>query len=326
MAFIRTILGDIEPAELGVCNSHEHLIRSGGPEVQDPDYYLDDVDLSTAEMERWVAAGGKSIVSLDVLGCGRNVKKMIEVANRLVGKAHIVAATGVQKSEFYDANTSFFATNSVGDIVELLALEITEGMDFHSYNGPIVKRSSAKAGVIKAGTGYCSINQFERKFLRIAAETQTKTGVPVCIHTERGTMGYEATCILEEYGARLDHVALSHLNKNPDKNYYKKILKKGVYSCFDGPNRPKYYPDSLLIENIKWLIEEGFQSQIMLGMDAGRSSYFSTYTEARGIEHPGIPYLLTIFIPSMLEAGISQQAIDDIMIHNPARFFSFIES
>jgi phosphotriesterase-related protein len=39
----------------------------------------------------------------------------------------------------------------------------------------------------------------------------------------------------------------------------------------------------------------------------------------------GIAYLLTRFVPEMLEAGIPQDAVDDMLIHNPARVFSFIQ-
>ena len=35
MAGIRTVLGDIPPEELGVCDFHDHLIRSSGPELTD---------------------------------------------------------------------------------------------------------------------------------------------------------------------------------------------------------------------------------------------------------------------------------------------------
>ena len=33
MKIIRTILGDIPAESIGVTDSHDHLIRSGGPEV-----------------------------------------------------------------------------------------------------------------------------------------------------------------------------------------------------------------------------------------------------------------------------------------------------
>jgi len=60
-------------------------------------------------------------------------------------------------------------------------------------------------------------------------------------------------------------------------------------------------------------------------MDAGKASYQSGYSEKIGKKNLGIPYLLNRFVPEMLEAGIPQDAIDDMLIHNPARVFSFIE-
>ena len=33
MKVIRTILGDISPEEMGITDSHDHLIRSGGSEL-----------------------------------------------------------------------------------------------------------------------------------------------------------------------------------------------------------------------------------------------------------------------------------------------------
>lgn len=325
MAFIRTVLGDIDPKDFGVCDAHEHLIRSGGPEVhEDKDFLLDDVEASKLEVQRWLDAGGKSIVCMDPIGCGRNVRKTIEIAKAFEGKAHIVATTGFQKGDFYDHNVDFVATNDIEEIVEMICLEITEGMDYNSYNGPIIKRSPAKAGVVKAGTGYCSISDFEYKTLKIAALAQKRTGVPISVHTQLGTMGYEVAKFLEKNGADLSHTIICHVQKNPDRYYHKKILDTGAIICYDGPDRPKYYPDSTHIDNLKWLIDKGYQKQILLSMDAGRASYQSAYMERIGKFTVGIPYLLTHFVPAMLEAGIPQDAIDDMLIHNPARVFSFI--
>lgn len=50
--FIRTVLGDIKPEELGFTNSHEHLIRSGGIEVREhKDFLMDSVPAGKAEFQ-----------------------------------------------------------------------------------------------------------------------------------------------------------------------------------------------------------------------------------------------------------------------------------
>lgn len=326
MAFIRTVLGDIKPEEFGVCDAHEHLFRAGGPEVShDKDFLIDNYEATVKEVQDWIDHGGKSMVLMDPMGCGRNVPATVRLAQEFAGKAHFVATTGFQKGDFYDHKVSFAATNTVEDIVEMMCLEITEGMDQNSYNGPVVKRTKHKAGVIKAGTGYANISQFELKTMKVAALTQKETGVPISIHTQLGTMGYEDACYLKGQGADPEHVIICHVQKEPDRFYHKKILDTGVYICYDGPDRAKYFPDSVHVDNLKWLIDRGYQKKILLSMDAGRASYQKYHMERVGKTANGISYLITRFVEEMREAGISEEAIQDMLVHNAARAFSFIE-
>ena len=326
MSFVRTLLGDISPQELGVCNAHDHLIRSGGEEVrEDADFLLDSVEASKREMEYWLEAGGRSVVDMNPLGCGRNVLKTIEIAEALRGKCHIIQTTGFQKSSFYCTRTHWLNTvKDMDKIVELLAAEIEIGLDKHSYNGPIVERVGAKAGIIKAGTGYGSIHKFELKALQAAALTQQKTGCPISVHTQQGTMALEAANHLKDFGADLAHVAVCHVQKNPDRYYHLKVMQTGANICYDGPDRAKYYPDITHAENVKWLVEKGFQKQILLSMDAGRASYQRAYMELKGKETLGVAYLLLRFVPLLREIGVAEDAIQDMLVNNPARVFSFI--
>ncbi len=327
LAFIRTVLGDIRPEELGVCDAHEHLIRSGGEEVrQDADFLMDSVEAASEEFRHWLDAGGRSMVCMDPVGCGRNVPKMLDVARAFASKGHIIMTTGFHKSEFYDNRTHWLNTvKDIDKIVDLMAAEIEVGMDRNSYNGPVVERVEAKAGVVKAGTSYAAINKFEIKELRVAALTQKRTGCPISVHTQMGTMAYEATKHLQEFGADLSHVLICHIQKNPDRYYHQKVLETGVNVCYDGPDRVKYFPDVVHAENIKWLVDRGFQKQILLSMDAGRASYQRAYMAQKGKETLGIAYLLSRFVPLLREVGVSEDAIEDMLVRNPARVFSFIE-
>jgi phosphotriesterase-related protein len=316
MKRVQTLLGDIAPEELGVTDSHDHLIRSGGMEiVHDRDFLLNDVDKAVEEMKLFIEAGGKSIVDMDPIGCGRNVPKMLEVAERVPG--HIILTTGFQRADFYDTNTHWVVTCTVDQIAEMLIAEVNEGLDVHSYNGPIVERVSAKAGVIKAGSSYGVIRPFERKAIRAACIAQQATGAPILTHTERGTMALEQVDLFEKFGANLEKVALSHVQKNPDPWYHKRLVERGVSLCYDGPARTKYYPDSTISNLIHELVDAGYQEQILLSMDAGRASYQKAYGYGYGID-----YLLTRFVPRLRDEGLAEDAIDDMLVNNPARFFA----
>ena len=152
MKIIRTILGDIDPKEMGTVDAHDHLIRSGGPEIAiNKAFLMNDVDAADREFKNYIKAGGKTMVCMDPIGCGRNVKKMLEVAERNRGKGHLLMTTGFQKGSLYCPETSFLATVDTNKVAQMMIAEITEGMDIHSYNGPVVERTKAKAGLIIAG-------------------------------------------------------------------------------------------------------------------------------------------------------------------------------
>ncbi|MEG1821155.1 MAG: hypothetical protein RR201_02840 [Malacoplasma sp.] len=327
MKFIRTMLGDIAPDELGVTDCHDHLIRSGGIEVREhKDFLMDSVSAGKYEFQDFLSNGGKSMVCCDPIGCGRDVPKMLEIAKSFKGQGNIIMVTGFHKGHFYDEKTSFLAVVPVDKVVEMCAKEITEGMDTYSYCGPVVERTTAKAGCVKAGTGYATINPFEMKGLEVAAKTSILTGCPIVVHTQLGTMAYEAAKILLNFGASKDKIALSHLNKNPDKYYYKKILDLGVFINFDGPDRVKYYPDCVLAENLKWLVDQDpkYASQILLAMDAGRAYYQKGYSIERGNKKAlGLSYLLTHFVPLLEKIGIKKEYITNFLVENPKKWLTF---
>lgn len=322
MKIIRTILGDIPAGEIGATDAHDHLIRSGGPEIKlDPAFLMDNVEAAKEEFSRFLHAGGKTMICMDPIGCGRNVPKMLEVAEAFRGKGNLVMTTGFQKGSNYCPNTSFLATVDVNKVAEYMIAEVTEGMDRHSYNGPYVERTTAKAGVIKAGTSYRIITKLEQKALAVAAITQKETGCPISMHTDFGTMGPEILDEIEKNGGSAARTVLCHMQRNPDRYYYASILDRGATICFDEPNKAAYRPDAEIAENIQWLIERGYGKQIVLGMDAGRIEGLASYRENAGLAN-GLEYLLTRFVPLLRKIGIREDAIQDMLVNNPAEAFS----
>lgn len=322
---VRTVLGDVVPESLGVVDCHDHLIKNYGPESKEhPDFVMLSIESAIKEVEGFVAKGGKTIVTMDPPNVGRDVEKMLQIAEKLRGCAHIIMATGFHKAAFYDKGASWLALVPIVDIVKQIVAEIEEGMDVYNYSGPVVKRCQAKAGIIKAATGYATIDWMELKSLEIAARSAIITGAPVLVHTQLGTMAYEAAQHLIDFGLEPDRIQLSHLNKNPDRYYYEKIIKElNVNICFDGPDRVKYYPDIELAQNIKYLIDQGLQKKITLSLDAGRILYQKHYALTKRKQAFGLEYLFDRFLPLLRKIGVSEDAIQDILVNNPARILTF---
>ena len=324
MSFIRTILGDVEPATLGVVDAHDHLIRIGAGEVYlDADHLLDDVDRAVEEASLFVEASrrwadGGTIVDMCPIDCGRDVEKLAEV-NRRVPGLQIVGATGFHREKVYLETRCHWVTRySVDQIAGLIVADIREGIDRNDYSGPVVERTNHRAGVIKVATEYGMITAFEHKCMQAAALAAIETGCPVSTHTTYGTCGLEQAQELIAMGVPPDQIAIGHIQRNADVYYLSQILETGVYLEIDGTYRIKYQPDSNRVTELRELGARGFGKKILLGTDSGKRSYQKAYGSVTGIDfNPAVDG------PRLLAEGFDRGYVDDLLIHNGQTFFAF---
>lgn len=323
MSFVRTIKGDIDPGELGRTSAHDHLIRVGGGEVLagGPDMDLSSVDRAIEEAGFFVAAGGRAIIDMCPIDMGRSIERLIAVADA-VPRLHIVAATGFHKGSLYAETAAHWLSRyTVRQVADLVIADIEEGVDFHDYSGPIVRRSPACAGVIKVATGYGAISPLERTCLEAAAIASIETGCPINTHTEHGTVALEQAQFLIALGVPAERITLGHVQRNPDLWYHRKLCDLGCNLMYDGGNRVKYLPDSSRVELIRGMIQHGYADRITLGTDSGRRSYQRAYGATTGID-----YDLAVFGPRLIDEGVAPEIVEAFFVQNPARIFAFDRS
>jgi len=324
MSFVRTILGDVEPSTLGVVNAHDHLIRTGAGEVYlDPDHLLDNVDKAVEEASYFVEAAkqwatGGTVIDMCPANCGRDAAMLAEVNARVPG-LQIVAATGFHREHVYLETKNHWVTRySVDQIAELLIADITEGIDNHDYSGPIVERTQHKAGVIKVATAYGKITHWEEKTLQAAAIASIETGAPINTHTTSGTCALEQAQRLLKAGVAPDKIAIGHVQRNADVWYLAQITELGCYLELDGTYRIKYLPDCSRVMLVRELEKLGFGKQIILGTDSGKRSYQRAYGSVTGIDFDP-----AVFGPRLLSEGVDKTYVEDLLVHNGQRFFTF---
>ncbi|MGH2534423.1 MAG: phosphotriesterase family protein [Thermomicrobiales bacterium] len=318
MTFVRTVLGDIEATQLGVTNAHEHLFIMGGlPVMKEPDFRLDSVEHAVTEVRSFLAAGGRSLLDAMPLDCGRSAARLMTVA-RETG-AHVIACTGFHQRSFYD-DLHWTHHYPVDQLTRLMIVEIEEGMDEHGCNGPIPARVEARAGAIKIATDYQRIAPVTEKLIEAAVAAHRATGAPIITHADQGTMGLEQAERLIRLGANPSHVAIGHLDRNPDLAYHLAIAATGVFLQYDTPGRINYQPESVVVALIAGMIEAGYGDRILLGGDTARRSSWRSHGGG-----PGIAYIVERFLPRLRAEGFAPAAIDALVVANPARAFSFAE-
>lgn len=305
---IRTVLGDIDAKDLGFTMAHEHILTNpqGGGEKDEPDHILDSLPKAIQMLEEYKAIGGNAIIEATPQTWGRNTPGMY-VASMETG-VHVVACTGWMNAD--SGHTKREELLTIDEMYEEMVHDITVGMD----------GTSIKAGWVKSGASYMHITPTEEKVFRAGARAATETGTVLHAHTTTGTMGIEILELLEEEGFDLSRMILAHVDRFPDLWYHRQLLKKGANLIYDGPHKAKYYPDQMRVDLLKQLIEDGYEDQIMLSNDMGRRSHHTVYGGG-----PGFNWIKERFIPRLLDEGVTQEVIDKLMIHNPARIYQMIK-
>ncbi len=319
IGLIRTVLGDVEPADLGMTYAHEHVILDS-PLVEDrfPHILLNSLEAAVGELTACAAAGVGAVVDAMPAAAGRDADRLAEASRR--SGVHIIATTGLHTSKWYPGR-SWANEADPETLAGLFAADIEDGIDRYDYFGPVVERTSHRAGLIKVGTLQPAPNDRDIRVFAAAAETHRRTGVPILTHCEEGEGAMEQIDLLRRFGVPLDHVVISHTDKVPDLAYHLDLVESGVNLEFDQVLRYPIDPDSTTVRLVAGLVEAGRTDQLLLATDGARRSMWTAYGGT-----PGLAALATAVIPVLHSVGVDEDATNRIFVTNPARFFAFREA
>jgi predicted metal-dependent phosphotriesterase family hydrolase len=235
---IRTVLGDIAPDELGVCDAHDHLfLRS--PML--PGQELDDTTAALTELRAFAALGGRAVVQWTPWGMGPRTRTLAALS-RQTG-VHIVSATGMHQAKHYDQRPDY------DQLAELFVDELTGG-----------------AGLIKVAGAYHRLDDHARHVMAAAAEAHHATGAPIGVHLEAGTAALDVLDLLcDTHRVPANRVVLGHLHRFPDTRVHRQVADAGAFLAFDGPSRAHHGTDWRLLDSVAALADAGHVQQVLLG-------------------------------------------------------------
>ncbi|MDX7986107.1 phosphotriesterase-related protein [Xenorhabdus sp. 12] len=280
---------------------HEHLHIDLSGAKDSLDCRLDQYDLIVDELLQLHALGVRNIVEMTNRYMGRNAAFLLDLMRDT--RINIIASTGYYKQPFFPDH---FKELSVQAIADDMITEIEIGID----------GTALKAGIIaEIGSSLGQITEDEQKVFAAAALAHQTTGCPISTHTTLSTMGREQLALLTDLGVSPEHIAIGHCDLRDNLNTIIPILEAGAWVQFDTIGKNNYYPDSGRIAMLQEIAKYGRLDRVMLSQDITRRSHL----KSNGGN--GFDYLLTVFVPMLLEAGFSQMQIDQMLRDNPARFF-----
>ncbi len=291
----------MQPFAFGVVLAHEHAITRPPADLSEEDLWLDNPELSTAELTSYREAGGSAIAEMTTVDYGRDLAALATLSRR--SGVGIVAATGFNKAKFADR---FTTAQSVAEIAGRMISEIRGG------------DGAVRAGMIKAASSLDGAGENELKVFEAAAAAHGETGAPISTHTEKGTWALEQVALLTSRGVAPSSILVGHLDFRADLSSVVEVAKSGVFVGLDQFGKDKYLPDAERVRFVLGLVDAGYLHQIVISGDMARRSSLRAYGGGPGFTH------IPIRVRSMLiEAGLSTVDVEQILLHNPSRFLAF---
>lgn len=309
-AIIRTVLGDIEPETAGVTYCHEHVVLDSPTiELKFPHILLNDPDAAVRELLDCRASGVSTIVDAMPMSAGRDINTLAAISRE--SNVHIVSATGLHHDRYYGSK---HWTNhaDVEELADLFVADIVEGIDRFDYTGPVVRRTSHKAGILKVATSGRTFDERDRRILAAIARAHHRTGAPILTHCEDGEGGVEQVRELEELGVNARRIILSHVDKNATLERIDGLLETGAYLEFDQCLRQQPDETAPSLALIAHVVAAGGADRLVLGTDGARKSLWRVHGGDRGLA-----WLFTGYSQLLDAVGVDAQTRRRLFVLNP---------
>ncbi len=342
---VQTVLGPIEPEQMGITLTHEHLLIDldgyfAQAEEASMRFYehqpvtmdilgkmgklwfrnhanlrLLDEKLVIKEALRFRHAGGNSMVDTTSIGIARDPLALTRIS-RATG-LNVVMGGSYYIPLFHPADMD---DREEGAIEEEIVHDITVG----------VGDTGIRSGVIGEIGCMAPLDENTKKVLRASARASVRTGAPITIHP-----GFEETSpatildVLVEAGAEPGQIIMGHIGPVvKDLGLLRNLASSGCYiqhDLFGAESTNHEYlgrvgqqiSDAQRIERLEHLVEHGHENQLLVAQDRCSLIHLERFGG------PGYAHILENIVPRMKKRGFSRDLLDKVLIGNPAKALAF---
>jgi predicted metal-dependent phosphotriesterase family hydrolase len=310
MPHVQTVLGPVDPVDLGWVLPHEHTAIALWHIPSRWDYWelRRDEPVILEELAAFRTAGGGTIVDLTLDGVGRDPEWLASLARKT--ELHVVMGTGWYRGAHYPAEARI-DRRSVDALADEIVRDATLG----------VGETGVRAGIIgEIGTDKPWLSAQEERVHRAAARASQRTGLAITTHAVQSAVGLDQLDVFEAEGADLSRVVIGHADSHPSLDYHLAIVGRGASVEFDFLGMSftplERHDEERIIDNLRELLERGHLERILLSQDVCHDSQLRRYGGN------GYAYLADAFLPRLRAAGVSEAEIATITVDNPRRLLT----
>ena len=310
MAHVQTVLGPIDPLDLGFTLPHEHtqIALWHIPDRWDYWQLTRDEPVILAELAAYRQAGGSGLVDLTLPGVGRDPDWLVALAR--ASGLHLVMGGGWYRGAYYPAE-ALIDRRSVDELADALVQEAADG----------VAGTGVRPGIFgEIGTDKPWVSAQEERVHRAVARAARRTGLAITTHAVLSPVGLEQLRIFESEGADPTRVVIGHADSYPALEHLLAIVERGASVEFDflgmSFTPAERHGEGRVVELLTELLARGHLDRVLLSQDVCHDAQLRHY------EGNGFTYLATTFLPRLKAAGLDDAEIEAITVANPRRLLT----
>jgi phosphotriesterase-related protein len=324
MAMVETVRGPVGVSDLGRTYMHEHIFVLT-PDVQQnyPGEWGREEDRiadAVAKLRAAAAQGTRTFVDPTVVGLGRYIPRIVEVAEQ-VPELNLIVATGCYT---YDQVPFFFhfrgpaLSAAVGvdvpdPMVDMFVGDITEG----------IAGTGVKAAFLKCAIDEHGMTDGVARVMRAVARAHRQTGAPITVHTHPGSRtGLDVRSLMcDAEGVDPTRVVLGHSGDTTDIDYLTELADAGFILGMDrfGIHAGTTFEDRCfpVIE----LCKRGYADRMVLSHDAACYIDWIDPGVIAMMDQWNYLHIENDVLPYLRQHGVSDDQIDTMLVGNPRRYF-----
>src|SRR5512135_853262 len=314
MAHVQTVLGPIDPAELGFTLPHEHTAIALWHVPNRWDYWelTADEPVITAELARYRDLGGRTLVDVTPAGVGRDPAWLVRLA-RATG-LNLVMSAGWYRDAYYPP-TLDLDRRSVDSLAEELVAEIEGGLAVAGQAEPV------RPGVLgEIGTDKPWLTAREERVHRAVARAARQTGLAITTHAVMSPVGLAQLDVFEAEGVDPGRVVIGHADSYPILEHWLEIVRRGASLELDFLGMSftpmERHGEPAIVDLLLDLLSRGHGDRVLLSQDVCHNQQLRHY------EGNGYTYLQETFLPRLRARGVSAAQIEQLTVANPRRILT----
>ena len=338
---IQTVLGPIDPSQLGRTLMHEHLLcdirppgtradNDLGPEITLENvwqlnygagfrragrkYMLDLEDIATREVRMMKHDGGDAIVELTCGGLSPDPRGLQRIAAGT--GVHLIMGCGYYVNDYQDPRNH---GRTVDDFAAEMIGQIRDG----------AWGTDVRAGMIGEIGCQAPWTATERRVMQAALIAQRETGAAINVHPGRDPeQPQQVADFIAAAGHSTGRVVISHIDRTIfDEPHLLRLADSGVTIEFDlFGQESSYYGlsdidmpnDATRLRLIRALIERGHLDRVVISHD------ICYRTRLASFGGHGYGHIFRNVVPMMGRRGYGEDEIDAILVRNPRRLLTFV--